>query len=79
MSLKTAFTAKDNYSLDFIRILAIAGGLIGLGLEVYTVVWQHTPFSWQDFGIGLGSLLTGAGVGLFAKKDTEPDVNSTTS
>ena len=65
-------TGKDNQTLDFIRVAAIFGVLQGLGLTLYTVVIQHEHFVLQQFGVGLGCLLGGAGVGIGLKKGTEP-------
>ncbi len=46
------------------RIMAILAILVGLGLAVYSVVWERQVFSMQQFGVGVGALFAGVG-GMF--------------
>jgi hypothetical protein len=70
-----ALTGIDGATIDFGRVLIALACLVGIGLEVYAVVFTK-PFDIQAFGIGMGTLLLSGGGMLFAKKDTEPSGNS---
>ncbi|MFC3111397.1 hypothetical protein ACFOFO_26230 [Undibacterium arcticum] len=57
-------TGDDNLTLEPSYLWSGAAVLIGLGLEVYSVVFGK-PFDFQAYGIGAAALL--AGLGLSAK------------
>lgn len=71
--IKNLMTGKDNETYDFIRVAAILGVIQGLGLTLYTVVCQQQHFNLEQFGVGLGAMLGGAGAGIGLKSNTEPD------
>lgn len=66
-------TGKDNATHDIGRVGAIASMVVGLGLQIYSVVWQGAAFSMATFGAGVAALATGVGAMLYLKKDTEPE------
>lgn len=66
-SFKDSLTGPDD-AYEIILIATLLALLVGLGLSVYVVVVKSAAFSLTDFGIGVGSLLGGAGVGYGAKK-----------
>jgi hypothetical protein len=73
--LKDITTTKSGESFDMGRViglLLIAAVVPGSIRGMWIATPEH-PFAWQDFGIGVGSLITGIGALLWAKKDTEPD------
>lgn len=70
--LKNLVTEPDNKTLCPVRVIALVGTIQGLGLQFYAVVYQHAAFDIQQFGVGLGAVLTTAGVALGLKKDTPP-------
>lgn len=55
--LKELLTEADNATPDFLRIIAIVGVVVYLGLAIAN--WQH--FDPQAFGIGYGAVLLAAG------------------
>lgn len=65
-------TGADNQTHDIGRWMAAISGLSGIFYEGYAVIVMHTPFSMQDFGIGVGALAAGIGSMLKLKEDTEP-------
>lgn len=67
--LRTMLTESDNSTHDIFRYMALASVLVGLGLECY-VVLRGQPFDLQQFGTGIGLLLTGAGVALKLKPES---------
>lgn len=64
-------TGKDNFSIDFLRVCSVASVVIGLGLAVAAFI-TGKPFDMQAFGLGVGAMLTAAGIGLKIKETTEP-------
>ena len=57
---------------------AVAAVLIGLGLEVFVVIWRAgAGFDLQAYGIGIGGLLLAAGGALKLKESTEPTDTTT--
>ena len=68
--LTDLLTESDNVTHDLYRYLSIAAILTGLGLNIYSVVWQSAKFDMQEFGIGVGALFAGMAVALNFKKDT---------
>ena len=79
-TLKDSVTGNDN-TFEFIFIASVVAFLIGMGLEIWTVVFKNAVFSLVDFGIGVGSLFTGTGLGYGAKKygDSKETQSSTTT
>jgi hypothetical protein len=70
--LKQLLTGKDNETQDFIRWLGVLSVLIGLGLEIYVIVWLKQVFDLTQFGLGMGAVFTSLGAALNLKSDTEP-------
>lgn len=66
-------TGKDNFTVDAFRVLALVAVLVGIGLEVFVVIYRAGQgFDLQAYGIGIGGLLLAAGGALKLKADTEP-------
>jgi uncharacterized membrane protein len=61
MKLVQLITGDDNATLEPSYAFSALAILIGLGLEVYSVV-TGKPFDMQAYGIGAGALLTGLGM-----------------
>lgn len=61
MKLLQLITGDDNLTLEPSYAFSALAILIGLGLEVYSVV-TGKPFDMQAYGIGAGALLTGLGM-----------------
>jgi len=70
--IKQAFSGADNDTWDIGRILWAIGTLVFLGISWDAYVHRGQAFAPQDFGIGLGSLLSGGGAALWLKAKTEP-------
>ena len=72
--IKNMITGKDNITVDFLRVLAIASIVVALALQVYVVVFKVVPqpFDLQQFGIGIGVVLASAAGALKLKETTEP-------
>ena len=75
--LRTAFTGKDNDSYDLVKILTAIISLTYVGLSSYTAIHLGT-FSMVDFGIGYGTILSGSGLAIKLKEDSEPESIVTT-
>lgn len=69
--LTQCLTGKDNETHDVIRWLVVVGVLAGIALQTYHT-FTTGEFDLQQFGIGMGSLLSGAGVALKLKENSEP-------
>lgn len=65
------FTEPDNQTFCPVRLLAVAGSVQYLALSITHYV-QHAVFVPQDFAVGFAALLSGVGVALGIKKDTQP-------
>jgi hypothetical protein len=79
-ALTQMFSGRDNFSLDAFRVLAVVAVLIGIGLEVFVVIWRAgVGFDLQAYGLGIGGLLLAAGGALKLKADTEPTDTKTTT
>lgn len=73
--VRTLLTESDNETHDIIKWLALIAIVIGLALEVYVVIAKGQAFDFQNFGIGTGTLFTGAGVALKLKPETAGDAS----
>ena len=56
MELKEMFTDDTNATLQPAYVLGAIAFLLGIGLEIYSVVSGH-PFDLQAYGIGMGVLI----------------------
>jgi hypothetical protein len=74
--LKDVFTGLDNKTWDLGRVLWAAAFVVGVGLVVHGHIVGH-DFDIQAYGVGIGSLLTGGGLGLKLKEGTEPSPATT--
>lgn len=61
MKLSDLVTGDDGLALEPAYALSTLVILIGLGLEVYSVVFGK-PFDYQAYGLGSVALLTGLGL-----------------
>lgn len=64
------FSETDNETICPVRLIAVFGTLQGLGMQAWDVFGNHAAFNLEQFGIGLGAILTTAGVALGLKKDS---------
>lgn len=73
MSLKSMIndiiTTTSGDAVDLVRINALLGMLVFLGLEIYNVVWQKQPFQPHEFGIGMGAVIAAVGIALKLSPD----------
>lgn len=65
------FTEVDNKTFDITKVLAVASITTGIGLAIFSVVYQGKDFNYQDYGLGTAALFAGVGVALGLKKDTD--------
>lgn len=68
---KDISTGKDGESYSIARILVIAGVLAFIGLSVADFL-HSLSFHPQEFGMGLGGLLGGAGLHSLGTQGSEP-------
>ena len=64
------FTEIDNKTFDVTKVLAVVSIATGIGLAIFSVVYQGKDFNYQDYGLGTAALFAGVGVALGLKKDT---------
>lgn len=64
-------TGIDGESYDLGRLLWVLAFLIGIGLEIYSVI-TGAKFDLQAYGVGVGALLVTGGAALGLKSSTEP-------
>jgi hypothetical protein len=69
--LKHLFTGIDGVTYDIGRVGGALSFLVGLGLEVYSVVW-HVPFDFLAYGAGIAAMAAGIGALLKLKESQEP-------
>ena len=69
--LKHCLTGADNSTYDIGRVLWALAFIIGMALNVYSIV-AGKPFDLQNFGIGVGALLLAGGAAIKVKESTEP-------
>ena len=55
-------TGNDNITIEPAYLWWAVAIVIGLGLEVYSVI-TGAKFDLQSYGVGVGALLAGAGIG----------------
>ena len=67
--LRQLVTESDNRTHDLVRYLSAISVLAGIGLTIHSV-YKGQPFSIQDYGIGIGSLIGGIGAALGLKKES---------
>lgn len=60
--LLEAITGEDKQTIEPAYLWWALSVLVGLGLEIYSVV-AGKPFDLQAYGVGVDALLVGAGVG----------------
>jgi len=65
--VRESLTGDDNRTWDVFRILALASIVVGFVLETVATL-SGKPFDMQGYGIGVGSLLAGAGAALKLNK-----------
>jgi len=63
------FTEPNNNTYCLVKAMAATGCLIFFACALIHVIANKT-FDFTAFGLGLGSIMTGAGAGLAMKKDT---------
>ena len=69
--LKDCFTGRDNCTYDVGRILwalSVIAYIVFSGMDVYLT----TTFEYEQFGVGLATILGAGGLSLYFKKETEP-------
>ncbi len=71
-AFRTAFTGRDNASLDIGRILWAASAVLFGVLEVHSVIVLKAPFDPAAFAQAVGVNLACGGVALGAKAYSEP-------
>lgn len=74
--IKNALTEADNRTWDIGRILATGAFLVGIGLSIYSVVWNKQIFNLAEFGTGIGVMIVSVGGYIGLKK--EKTVTTTT-
>jgi hypothetical protein len=70
--LKQLFTGKDNETHDMVAYLVFLSFLVGLTLTTWNFI-RGVPFSFQDFGVGVGAMIGAFGVADKLRKDSFPD------
>lgn len=68
--LKQLLTESDNTTHDLVRWMAFIAFLVGIGMEVYSVIHQ-VPFDLQSYGIAVGAMISGLGLSLKLKSGNE--------
>jgi hypothetical protein len=77
-ALRQALTGRDNFTVDLYRVLAVVAVAIGIGLEVFVVIWREGKgFDLQAYGVGIGGLLLAGAGALKLKETTEPGESTT--
>ena len=71
--LRTAFSGRDNASVDIGRVLWAASAVLFGLFEVHSVIFLKTPFDAMQFAQSSGMILLGGGAALGAKAHCEPD------
>ena len=66
-------TTRDGVSWDPIRVGVILAGATLIFLSAWDVIVNKQAFNALTFGSGVGALMAGAGVGIGAKRQDEPN------
>ena len=69
--MRQCLTGADNQTYDIGRFLWGIAFFVGIGLVIASFVTGRA-FDLQQYGIGVGALLTGGGASLALKAKTEP-------
>ena len=69
--IKDCATCRDGETYDVARVILLVGSVALIAFTGISV-WKSGAFDPSNFGIGLGSLLGGAGAGIGLKARTEP-------
>lgn len=72
---KNILTGPDDSTYDLVRVLTFVSATVGIGLQVFVVGWRNASFDFTAFGTGTGLLIAAGAGGMWARKDTEKDVN----
>lgn len=70
--LNNLITGRDNKTHDYMRLLTIIGFMVFIVLEIREV-WMNSKFAEEEYARALMYMLGGSGLGIFLKKDDEPD------
>lgn len=70
--LKDICTIANGNDYDLGRIAILFGVVAFILLSGFALLIKNQNWNPADYGIGLGSILGGGGLGLKFKKDTEP-------
>lgn len=65
-------TLNDNKTHSLTRWMGLVSFLLGIGLQLYVVVWKGQTFDLQQFGAGIGLLFAGFGAALKLDEDKTP-------
>jgi hypothetical protein len=71
--LKDITTVANGNDYDLVRIAILVGIIAFIILSFYALIIKSQPWSPQDYGLGLGAILGGGGLGLKFKQNTEPN------
>lgn len=71
--LKDITTVANGQDYDLGRIAILVGVLAFIILSSISLIFKNQLFNAADYGIGLGSILGGGGLGLKFKHETEPE------
>ena len=67
--IRDLLTEPNNETYCLLKTIAASGTMVFFGCSIVHVVTNHA-FSFTDFGVGLGSIMAGAGGGMLMIKDT---------
>ncbi len=71
--IKDITTVANGNDYDLGRISILFGVITFLALSIFALVWKSQFWSPENYGIGLGAILGGGGLGLKLKRETEPE------
>jgi len=71
-AIKSAFTGKDNNTIDLGRVLWAKMSLVFCGASIYAI-YNGQAFDPSMWGVGAGAVLAAGGAGIAAKAKTEPE------
>ena len=67
-------TGKDNQTPCTARIMGVLSFIYANVMQGWEVIVNHSHFSLQDYGIGIGALFTTIGIFIGLKSKDEPEV-----